>query len=234
MKHLAICIGLLGNCFFAVAQLNYDRSDFEQINQAYAQFKTLQTEVDYVYYPDHVSKTPGETLHAVLSLNGTSYHYRLQDMETLSTPEMTLLADHEEKQIMLDRSQRSVKQMLLGADLDQLLAVCTKIRFSYPSPGIKKYELYAELAETERIDIYFHTNTFLMQRVVFFYNYTLSEEEGGTGKKPRLELVYRSQNPKPQYSKDLFSPGRFVQKSGDRFVTVAAFKGYQIQDYLSK
>lgn len=234
MKVTMLCLIAFCTGFGAKAQLNYDRSDFERINKAYAQIKAIRTEVDYVYYPDYSSKTPGETLQALLSLEGPNYYYRLQDVETLRTPEMTLLIDHAERQIVLESTQRNTPEMLLGADLDKLLSICTKIKYAYPAQGIKQYEMYAPLPETERIDIYFNTATFMMQRVVLFYNYTLSEEEGGTGKKPRLEMVYRNQNTRPQFAKDFFSPNRFVQKSGDRFVAAASCKGYEVIDYLSK
>ncbi|MEQ1746750.1 MAG: hypothetical protein ABMA02_15060 [Saprospiraceae bacterium] len=234
MKKRLCFIVLASISLCAHAQLTYDRSDFEGINQAYARLTTLQTEVDYVYYPSHQGKKAGETLRATLSLDDGSYHYRLQEVETLCTPAFTILVDHEEKQIMLDSTRRSLRQVLFGADLDAVLSVCAKIRFSYPEPGIKKYELYATLGETERIDIYFDTTTFLMRRVVLFYNRPLSAEEGGTGEKPRLELVYRRQDAHPTFDKDLFSPARLIKKSGNRYAPVPALRGYKISDYVSK
>ncbi|MFM9951374.1 MAG: hypothetical protein ACKV1O_25795 [Saprospiraceae bacterium] len=220
-------------CFTANAQLTYDRTDFERINGAYSNLTSLQTTVDYVYYPNHYSKNPGETLQAVLSVQGDSYRYRLADMETLVSPAKTLLIDHEEKKIMLDVGHQSLKQILFGADLDKLLSVCSRIQFSYPEQGVKKYELYADLAETERIDLYFDTSNFMMRRVVLYYKEPMMPEYGGTGEKPRLELVYRRQNTTPQFAANQFSIERFVHKVGDRYVAAAAYRNYQILDATS-
>lgn len=234
MKKYYLVIAFIVCASGVFAQKEYDRSDFERITAAYAKLTQLQTDMDYVYYPSHNSRKPGETLHATLWLKGSSYLYRLGGVETLSNPTLTIMADHEEKLLLVDSTRRSVRQVLFGADLDALLSVCSNIRSSNPEPGVKKYELYADLAETERIDIYFDTKTFLMRRVVLFYNTPLSIEEGGTGEKPRLELVYRLQNPRPNFTKDFFSTERLVQKSGRRFVPAPAMRGYQIMDNLSK
>ena len=234
MKNVIATLLLSSCCCIAFGQLKYDRADFERINKAYAKLTSLQTELDYVYYSSHSSKTPGETLKAVLSIKGSFYHYRLGEVETLYTPTLTIIADHEERQIMLDKSHTLARDILFGANLDTLLRVCHRIQTTYPSAGIKKYELYAHLAETERIDIYFNTTTFLMQRVVLFYNEPLNLEYGGTGEKPRLELVYRQQNPQPSFANGLFDSARFVQKTGQRYVSASAFRNYQIIDSTPK
>lgn len=170
MKIYFLAILLIFNLAWTIAQTTYDRSDFERINQTYLGLEVLQTKLDYIYYSNHSTATPGYSLTAVLSVNKDNYHYRLGEVETLSTAEMTVLVDHEEKKIMLDRSRKNVQQVLFGADLDALLLACSVIKMSQPEPGIKKYELYADLTEIERIDIYFDTQTFLMRRVVLFYN----------------------------------------------------------------
>lgn len=231
MKNTFIILFLLFCCFSATGQLHYDRSDFENINQAYAKLTTLQTQVDYVYYSSHSTKTVGQTLQAVLSIKGADYHYQLGEVETLYTSNLTIIADHEEKKIMLDGGHIRARDVLFGANLDTLLTVCHRIKASYPGGRVKKYELYAHLAETERIDIYFDTTTFLMQKVVLFYKEPLKVEYGGTGDKPRLELVYRRQDTQPTFAKNLFDPGRFVKKSGHRFLASGTFRTYQIIDH---
>jgi hypothetical protein len=234
MKNIIIAI-LLSFCYSSIlAQLNYDRADFENINKVYAQLNTLQTEVDYVYYSSHSSKVAGETLKAVLSINGADFHYKLGDVETLYTSNLTIIADHEEKKIMLDRGHNQVRDVLFGANLDTLLTVCHRIKTSFPSAGIKKYELYANLAETERIDIYFDSTTFLMQKVVLFYNEPLRMEYGGTGDKPRLELVYRRQDRQPKFAPKLFDIDRFVQKTNKGYQSSPTFRNYKIIDNTPK
>ena len=84
MSHFFRIILLMFSCFAANAQLTYDRTDFERINQAYAKMTALQTAIGYVYYDSHTSTAPGQTLEAVLSLSGPDFHYRLGDMETLA------------------------------------------------------------------------------------------------------------------------------------------------------
>ena len=232
MKKILLLAVLIPVTTLGVAQLRYDRADFENINRAYAQLGSLQTEVDYNYYPNHYTATAGESLRAVFSMQGKNVHYRLGSVETLATGDMTLLVDHEEKQILIDRGRQNVQQMLFGADLDTLLGLCTSIRASTPEPGVKKYELVAELSETERMDIYFDVRTYLIRRVVLFYSDELPMERGGTGEKPRLELVYRRQDTNPVFRQGLFSTARFIKKSGNGFVPAAAYKGFEIFNAL--
>lgn len=222
-----LCFLLFPACL--TAQKAAVRQEIEQINRAYAQLTTLRTTMDYVMYATHA---PGakeiDRQHAVLSRKGDAYHYRIGEIETLTTPDFNVAADHEDKVLTLDRvrnpSVRSEQQF--GLDLNTTLEACDTVLLSEPTPGTKKITLDIALPDLERAELYFHAQTHLMQKVVLFYRETEEWEEGKPETKARMELLYRKQDTAPAFAKDLFSVSRFAQKMGGKYVPAPQFKAY--------
>jgi hypothetical protein len=223
---------LLLSPLFLAAQTSAARQEIEQINRTYAALTRLQTEVEYAMFATHGGSTVMDRQTGKLSRDGDNYLFEMSEVETLTTPQFTVTADHEDKELLIDKVRRSgPAASQFGLDLATVLAVCDTIILSEPAPGVRLIRMDLPLPDVERAEFRFEAATHLMQRVTLYYREAEEWEEGKPETKARLEIRYKRQDAQPVFSQNLFAVARFVAKKEEGgFTPVAAFKRYRFFD----
>ncbi|MBC7775243.1 MAG: hypothetical protein H7246_07380 [Phycisphaerae bacterium] len=228
MKRLLITISLAP--FVLYAQQSVAKIEIEQINRTYAAMTTLHTEVDYLMFATYDSDKPVESQHATLWRNGDDYLYKLNPIETLTTPEYTLTADQEDKSLMIDRVRGNPAEKQFGIDLSTALGACAAVTVLSPSPGIRLIRLDWPSTDMERVDLQFDAMSRKMMKVTLYYSEAEAWQEDQPPTKARMEIIYRKQDERPAYPKNLFSFDRFVVKTNGVLAPAPAFRGYELMD----
>ena len=215
---------------FLSAQRDVARSEIEQINRTYTAMTSLQSEVDYVMYATHSSTKPIDTQHATLSRQGDSYLYKLGPVETLTTPTYTVTADYEDKELLLDKVRGNPAGKILGLDLKTTLEACEAVSVSSPAPGQRLIRLDLPVSDIERLDLQFDAMSHKMQKVIFYYREAAEWEAGRDETQARLEIIYRKQEERPVFAKNLFSLERFTRSVNGVFIPGVAFQDFSFYD----
>lgn len=215
------------------AQRTYDRADFEKINATYAALTTLETEVEYVLFPNHTTTETYEKQKASLWRKGDKMRYKIAGVETLTTPERTYLIDHDDRQLIVNKTLPTKQNPLTGIDLDKLLALCRRISYTRSPNGHKTYVLEVPMPDIEKVAFTFDTQSFLMQKVVLYYRQPQQMEKGMKAEKPRMEIRYLRQDPTPTFPKKVFEENYYAFVKNGRRVPGQAFINYEFIDHTT-
>ncbi len=210
------------------AQKNAVSEEIELINRTYGQLTELRTELDYVMYSNHTGAKEIDRQQAVLSRSGNSYLFEIGIIETLTTAAFTLVADHEDKELLFDKVRGKSQEKQFGINLDLALEACDTVFLSEPSPGIRQMVLELSMPDVEKVELRYDLKTRMMQKVILFYREKEEWEEGKPKTKARMEINYRKQNTHPVFAKDLFSIERFVQKDGGKYAPSPKFSNFTL------
>ena len=230
MYQIIISLFLLIGSLDVVAQQSQASQDFERINATYAKLTELKTNVAYVLYPNHAATIPFQQEKASLWISGKNSLYKIGAVETLHTPEYTILIDHDEAQLIVQPTGPGRPDPLTGIELDSLLSYCSELSMQEEANS-RTYTLSLPFGELERIQIRFDRSTYLMEKVILYYRQTEEMEEGLPAEKPRLEINYLSQENRARFAKDAFSIYQYIQHDGTQFQPITLYQSYQFIDY---
>lgn len=204
------------------------RREIEAINKAYAQWTQMRTEIDYVMYATHTGTKEIDRQQAVVYRNGDALLYRMGPVETLTTATHSIAADHEDRELVLGPARNTLSENQFGLDLDMILDACDSLRLSDLGGGVKMIAMVVALPDLEKVELRFHAQTRMMQKVTLYYREKVEWETGKPPTKARMELIYKKQDTQPKFDKGLFSLERFVRRDGNKYYSAAAYNNYTL------
>lgn len=210
------------------------KDDFSKLNKVFFAEK-FSVEMEYKLYENHFNTVPVETRSGYYFKSGKNDYSRIMDIETLHTPELTLVAMNEEKLITV--SGPASQRMGLSVGPDTLLRFCKQIKFS-DNQDTRKYELYFnENSSTEfnKIELSFDIKTYQLNKFIIYYNEREKILENGTLQmiKPKVEIAYKNYN-KAKGTPE-FSEGKYVTKIGaNKYKSTGKYASYKVYNQKIK
>lgn len=239
MKQLILFLLILTLGKISMAQTAKD--DFAKINDTYAGFKQLSIKIKYELFQNKQTKAPYQTLFGEFKKDGSKTYSVIGPVESVDNEDYLVIVDNEDKSISLlgkskgsEKIKEDSKNELYLVNMQKLLSMCTKISFKQENEQHSSYMLELDDVQYEKIKITFNRKTFLIEKMVFFYNETenLDGKEDGKKEAPRMEVSYYELNQKPLLSAAVFTYNKFLEKSSNDFKCKEPYKGYEINNHL--
>lgn len=218
------------------AQLNYNRLDFEKINAAYSKYPDMSMELTYNLHANFTTSSVSAVEKAVSKRSGKKIWYKIAEVETLTNERYKIVADHEDKFVLIEPASANQMDFLMAFSLDTLLRLCKEVSLLSGDPGSKGYKMLIDLPEIERLDVYFDTGNFLIRKLILYYRQPQVvdyDDEKAVKQKPRMEILCRYTNLQAEFSSNTFSEEKYVRRQGGKFQLAPAYKDYLLLDNVS-
>ncbi|MGZ4063561.1 MAG: hypothetical protein ACXVP0_11375 [Bacteroidia bacterium] len=219
------------------AERSKAKEDFARINKT-LQAEKLSVEMVYNYYEQQTAYVPGEVKAGIYYRNGACDYSRILDIETLHTPELTVVADHEDKLITV--SGPISARHPLAATTDTLLSFCKEIK-SVDMPDNKRlYELVfnpASEMEYEKIQLVFDLKDYRLSRFTFFFKTLEKTNDDGSHSTihPKMEVLYKNYNKVAVSGLPVFKVSNYVAKiSENKYRSSGKYSTYKVYNQKFK
>ncbi|MDI9342047.1 MAG: hypothetical protein QM534_15855 [Sediminibacterium sp.] len=216
----------------AQTALQQAAGDLRKVKAYYDTHPQMSMDTYYMAFDEHHTLAPKETSYGTYIRNGKWYYTRMLHVETFSSSDLVIVADHEEKQVVV-ADQTEEDNAFAMVPVDSLLQICSSVTtVKSQNPGEKGYSMNFEDGEYSRIEFYIDAQYFRFTRIVLFYDMAinLSGDYYGVDKRPRLEVMYK--NYKHALTQpDLLEKQRYVTQHKDGSIDLmGSYKGYALLD----
>lgn len=211
------------------------KHDLEKINAVYKNTKQYEMQVEYILYENYTTTAPYKKENALMKRNGAVRYMKIGEMESISTQEYTLIANHEDKAISLlpKTNKKDISDRDVQINLDSLRTVCTKYTFKKENAktGTYTFELN-EYSEYYKVVISFNLSTFFISKMVLYLGeQDITEDEQQKIAVPRMEIIYSPPSTKLTNGTNDFSYEKFLNKKGKKYSLKPAYKEYKLDAY---
>jgi hypothetical protein len=211
--------------------------DFKKVNDTYLKTNIYSLDILYNVYDNHKNGNLTESKNGIFIKSNSNSYSKLLDIETIVTPEMTIVIDNDEKGVVVADTKKNAN-IYSPAKLDTLLNYCSMIFATDISSTKRFYTLMFEGEEQEmsRIDLLINLTNYRIEKIVFFYEQELplnTTDYYAENKKPRLEILYNSFVDKNKLGEQIFSKNNYIQKSNDTYTPLYKYKSYELINQLS-
>ncbi len=178
---------------FAFSQKQAFLYDWAQIMDLYNCTDNKQIEADYYMYESQESKKVYSTSHSIVKSKNDKLYQNIGDIITLMDSDYMVLVDHSESTILLDRSPRDYFNVISQINFDTSLQSIIKIEVLHSSYSTKKYRIYINNPEYEKMEFTFNKQTMHLIDISLFYSkeIALNEEKPDELSKPKLVIKYK-------------------------------------------
>ena len=214
--------------------------DLVNINKAYSKLNTFSVDAVFNLYENYTIQIPAETQNVKFIRSRNLYYYKLSKQETIRNGKYFVIADHENKVIIIDsfKSQPDpgiYNYLAIINDLDSLMPEYEEIKFSKKNQTQNCYSFKTKSDNIPRLDVYFNNTTYLIEKVVLFMDLTATDENdqnAGSSDKPKIEIIYKNINTHYTYNESDFSEKRFVSIRNNMVYLNPDYYGYQLYNQL--
>lgn len=218
-KQFLISIILIYSCVFASAQ--DFKKDITALRETFTGSYSMNINTQIISTNPNFSNL---NLSGYLKVQNNLMHYKQGDEEVLHTADYMLLISHTEKNIIVDTATETYNAApLYFLNIDTLISAYKSINFSQ-TKGKKQYTIIPQFGDVQSFEITIGTSGFL-ERVTLL----LTESAGGG----KAIVTYTQFTKNPNYSKDEFSPWKYVKKSGSAFIPQASYKSYTVDSAIN-
>lgn len=212
------------------------KADFARMNEAFLA-ERFSVEMHYNYYEEQSAHVPSETKSGIFYRKGNVDYSNIQNIETLHTPEMTVVADHEDRLITI--SAPAAGRSPLAATVDTLLSFCKDIRFTNLGNGKGKYELlFRQNAEVDylRLELLFDMHSYYLEQFTFFFRDVEKTDENGkiSTIHPKMEVIYSNFNKVALNSRVLNSATYITKTPENKFKGSGTYSAYKVYNQKLK
>jgi hypothetical protein len=166
-------------CSAITASAQDVREDLRRVNRQYEEAEKLSMSLTYTLYPSPASKEAEKTYAGFYRKDGQNIHSKLMDTETLQNASYTVMADEENKILLL--SAPGKKGFAPGQqDLDKYLAYCSSVKFTED----KTYKIYTlafkkGTVEFSEIVLYIDKKSYLFGKMTVYMHPSKELTESG-------------------------------------------------------
>jgi hypothetical protein len=199
------------------------KDDLKKIFEVY-KTPNMSIYMTYDYYNVLTDKIPTKTIKAELHSNGKSFYQKLDNVETLRTPYLVILADHRNKYLNLDSAWGGTNIMNQSILFDSLFQFYKEISVS--TLGIQKIYRLASLAPgiSHSILTVDTTNWQIKKLEVFFFDNRENVPENKIRNKLiiKYDRLYRP----CQKQESFFNENNFVTTVGNKHYKQPKYSNY--------
>lgn len=211
--------------------LEVAKKDFAKVTAHYAAIANLRIVAEYRLFQNATTTIPYESKRIISEKSADSYAYRLGELEQLANPKVSILIDHEDKMLLLNKTYRPISAVMLDFEIDSALLNCTAV-LSWKQDSLQVYAFDTDFPDVSKIEVSFNRSSLLLEKITLYYREEKPLEEGLPAEKPRLEICYLQQEMHATFKPGVFSEHRFVQQQPDSsYALLPKYKAYQLIDY---
>lgn len=219
MKRFFISTVLLTFCVFAIAQ--DFKKDITALRETFKGSYSMNINTQITSSNPNFSNM---NLTGFLKVQNNLMHYKQGDEEVLHSNDYMLLISHAEKNIIVDTATITFNAApLYFLDIDTLMSAYKSIVFSQNN-GKKSYTIIPLFGDVKSFVITIGVSGFLEKIAL-----SLNENAGGGS----AIITYSQFTKNPVYSKDEFSPWRFIKKTGTQFNPQTPYKAYTVDSAIN-
>lgn len=231
VKHLFVWLAchLVLSCTLFAQSAN---QDFRKVNANYEQHSNLRMEIVYTLFPSYTSTTVKDKQTGVYMKQGQKQYSNLLGIESLYNERLTVVADHNDKVLVLADPFKQ-KREAVPFNIDSLLLQFSSVKYSEIN-GRKVYTLTFEnrqFFEYKKIEIHINSSSWFIDKMIFYFKEQVNldeENEEALKDSPRLEIVYKNITTEPTFEPNQFSEKRFISLAGTGYQTTAAYNGFTL------
>lgn len=236
MKIVTFFLFLLGLLNTAFGQTKV-ADIIKKVNETYSQNKSVKMTARYDLFSNYSTSKVFETKEGVLKKDGGQLCYKIGDLERFETKKLKIIANHEEKVLIVQPNQDKEDKTAYSMDVD-LESVLSQAENVYIEDKGTYWFLSMPLniEEMERVNISVEKNTYFISKAIIYYRNASrldSEDTNIPEEKPRLEITYKMDT-QPKFTKDELSEKHYIQSNGAKIQLSEHFKDYQLINYCDQ
>jgi hypothetical protein len=203
--------------------------DLEVMQQAFAEADSwiLQSEIRMYDAPagGNLLETAAST---IMQKEGLRFE-KHDGLEYLLSEKYHVIVDHESKTLSVGMREDNPKKKSTGfVSAESMLSACSKVEQISAHAGQTAYRFHYPEGDYETIEVWLDTGSKKCKKFIYHYRSPLAVEDGGSGQKPRMEIIYPQINYKPSFPTRQFSIERYCSIKGNTILPAAAYSDYQI------
>lgn len=237
MKNITVFLLLLASFNVAYGQGN-TVDIIKKVNESYAQNKTMMMTSRYDLFTNYTTLKIHESKQGVLKKDNTQLSYKIGDMERFENKKLKIIANHEEKLLIVqpnfDKDDGNGYSM--DADLQKILGQPENAQIE-DKGTYWLLSMPLAIEDIERINISVEKSTYFISKAIIYYRNAVRldiENNDMLEEKPRLEITYQA-DISPKFEKNSFSQAYYVRSSsGNKIQLSEHFKDYELVNYCEK
>jgi hypothetical protein len=158
------------------------------------------------------------------------HYYKLGDLEIINSSKLNLVADHEEKTLLLLPPDKKYHRGPKEPDLDTMLKKYSSISYTKVNDDQGMYELGFAEGAYKSLKVYFNTKTFMIEKLVSYFAGPM-QEKGFDKAPPRMEITYKKLTGAAA-NREAFSLSKFVLQVKGKYKPAQSFRGYEFINNL--
>ncbi|MBO9702126.1 MAG: hypothetical protein J7604_18095 [Sporocytophaga sp.] len=242
IKIVLVLYALLGNTNLH-AQEGID--ELKKINSTMSGLRNLSVDISYNVYKNYYATKAVEETKATVKRAGENMLNTFGNQTILKNAKYLVYVDADEKRIIVDNAHKSkVKNQPAGftnfyQQLDSILKNANEVRANKLNESNKKlfisFDKVKGYMDCSRIEIIYNPKSYVMSKMIFYYNQEMSLQDDGKGSKerPRLEICFDKMDT-GEISNETFSESIFFQKSSKSLKPSLNYKNYELVDQRLK
>jgi len=222
---LLIIFGALAICTHAMDINSY----FEKINANYSNLKSFELTLNYKLFKGYSGVDLRDEYQSVLRMDGKNSHRKLYQDEIVTTPEHTLVLNHNLRTIQI---MPPVEEGVFDLDVQSSIDQCQDIRVEKIAGGeqiqlILKKESTVDYA---RIDVEIDEN-YWVSKITLYYSNQMNFSQDYFNPEvalPRLVIEYQELKKKWKDKVGISSMSTYLIKNGETYAPAKNYEGYEI------
>ena len=170
MKKIGLHIIFYLFCTAIQAQFNDLTMDYSLVKKAVQDAMPVQINSNYTFYTTHTSSNAVSTAKSTTKLDSNLYNQEIEGVFTIIDKHDVLIADNNEKILMLDHFEGNIIDVLWAFDLDQLSEFIVDVKKEIIE-NYTTYDLSIQYATVERVIFTFHSDTYHLHEMTMYYAY---------------------------------------------------------------
>jgi hypothetical protein len=211
------------------------KADILRINAAYSKFTDMSMNITYKVFLNPTTTLPYETEVGIYKQHGNLRYSKLKEIESLQNTNYLIVADNEQKRIVVGNPVKFNPAKITLMNLDTALSTCSTVTYINSSTEQGGYRMVFKptiVSQFDIIELYFNKKTYVVEKMVFFYRQKmkLAIEEDAIAENPKLEIRFSKFDFGKINDEDFFSEKKFIERSDKKYIASAAYSGYKIVD----
>lgn len=204
------------------------KADFKKLNATFFELKNMEISFRHELFFDALPQ-PAEAEQGIYKRFEGGYYLKQAGREVLLDKRYTLIVDHEERSVLLDKPNAGVSVLNpLRVNMDSLFRFYESVKF-YKTGSTQQWHAYAFVLKNgpfERIDVVFDPLTWLVKEIVQVYREKMPDERDAL-RKTTLKIVFDSPVKRNSRPEELMI-SHYVQDTPKGIAPVKAYSKYKL------
>ena len=205
---------------------NY-REDFDHIRNAFnSSDKALAFDISFRYYPNASTKIATDSMFGQFVVRGSSYSYKLADLELISNDHYYTAINHKEHTITIENRKDIVPQFSF-AMIDSFASLRgVKVNALPAKLNLKGYDIEGLQGDISSCEVWFNPGTYRISTVTLHY-----PPNAVNASSDRAKVVISYNNYHYHTISNEFSENKYVTRVGMQWQQTSAYHTYRLVDH---